>query len=189
MAQDPTGEDVVDEVAQAAATDTVAPPEVIVDEASKTTKEEVIKTKEATDEDVLNKKDAEREAEKEVDEEVAKNEPEKEAEQEKEVEKEAEMEKDDVDDSVEKMTEDKIPKDEDKIAEASKDVKTRFELMESKLKVTELDLSMKITMVEGNLGQKIDANSTRLSSVEETLAGLLKVQQEQNETNKALMIS
>ncbi|GAB2294451.1 hypothetical protein Dimus_028659, partial [Dionaea muscipula] len=75
---------------------------------------------------------------------------------------------------------------EDKIAEASKDVKTCFELMESKLKVTELDLSMKITMVEGNLGQKIDANSTRLSSVEETLAGLLKVQQEQNETNKAL---
>ncbi|GAB2266216.1 hypothetical protein Dimus_001237, partial [Dionaea muscipula] len=64
------------------------------------------------------------------------------------------------------------------------DTKTRFELMDSKLKVTELDLSMKITMAEGNLGQKIDQNSTRLSSVEETLAGLLKAQQEQNETNK-----
>ncbi|GAB2268845.1 hypothetical protein Dimus_003788, partial [Dionaea muscipula] len=66
------------------------------------------------------------------------------------------------------------------------DTKTRFELMESKLKVTKLDLSMKITMAEGNLGQKIDANSTRLSSVEETLAGLLNAQQEQNATNKAL---
>ncbi|GAB2294450.1 hypothetical protein Dimus_028658, partial [Dionaea muscipula] len=52
---DPTGEDVVDEVAQAAATDTVAPPEIVVDEASKTIEEEVIKTTEATDEDVLDK--------------------------------------------------------------------------------------------------------------------------------------
>ncbi|GAB2298101.1 hypothetical protein Dimus_032173, partial [Dionaea muscipula] len=67
------------------------------------------------------------------------------------------------------------------------DTKIRFELMESKLKVTEIDLSMKITMAEGNLGQKIDANSSRLSSVEETLAGLLKAQQEQNTTNKALI--
>ncbi|GAB2296728.1 hypothetical protein Dimus_030834 [Dionaea muscipula] len=63
---------------------------------------------------------------------------------------------------------------ENKIHEASKDVKTRFELMESKMKVTKLDLSMKIIMAEGNLGKKIDENSTRLSSVEETLARLLK---------------
>ncbi|GAB2271357.1 hypothetical protein Dimus_006198, partial [Dionaea muscipula] len=66
------------------------------------------------------------------------------------------------------------------------DTKTHFELMESKLKVTDLDLSMKITMAEGNLGQKIDLNTTIFSSVEETLAGLLKAQQEQNKTNKAL---
>ncbi|GAB2265523.1 hypothetical protein Dimus_000572, partial [Dionaea muscipula] len=64
------------------------------------------------------------------------------------------------------------------------DTKTRFELVESKLKVTELDLSMKITMDEGNLGKKIDENSSRLTTVEETLAGLLKAQQEQNATNK-----
>ncbi|GAB2285891.1 hypothetical protein Dimus_020326, partial [Dionaea muscipula] len=68
--------------------------------------------------------------------------------------------------------------------EVSKDVKTRFELMESKMKVSELDLNMRITMAEGNLGKKIDENSTRLSSVEGILAELLKAQQEQNETNK-----
>ncbi|GAB2281382.1 hypothetical protein Dimus_015978, partial [Dionaea muscipula] len=76
------------------------------------------------------------------------------------------------------------------VKEAAEDTKTRFELMESKLKVTELDLNinfnLKIAKAEENLSQKIDENSTRLSSVEETLASLLKAQQEQNETNKAL---
>ncbi|GAB2275761.1 hypothetical protein Dimus_010512, partial [Dionaea muscipula] len=79
---------------------------------------------------------------------------------------------------------------EDKIAEALKDIKTRFELMESKLKMTELDVNinfnLKITKAEENLGQKIDENSSRLFTVEETLASLVKPQQEQNETNKPL---
>ncbi|GAB2266048.1 hypothetical protein Dimus_001078, partial [Dionaea muscipula] len=70
------------------------------------------------------------------------------------------------------------------VKEVSKDVKTRLELMESKMKVSELDLSMKVSMDEVNLGKKIDENFTRLTSVEETLADLLKAQQEQNETNK-----
>ncbi|GAB2273768.1 hypothetical protein Dimus_008547 [Dionaea muscipula] len=71
---------------------------------------------------------------------------------------------------------------EKKIDEAKEDSKTRFELMESKLKMTELDLSinfnLKIAKAEENLGQKIDENSSRLSTVEETLASLLKAQQE-----------
>ncbi|GAB2286055.1 hypothetical protein Dimus_020479, partial [Dionaea muscipula] len=72
------------------------------------------------------------------------------------------------------------------VKEVSKDVQTRFELMESKMKVSEIDLNIKFTEAEGNLGRKIDEDSIRLSNVEETLAGLLKAQQEQNETNKAL---
>ncbi|GAB2276002.1 hypothetical protein Dimus_010744, partial [Dionaea muscipula] len=36
------------------------------------------------------------------------------------------------------------------------------------------------------LGMKIDDNGRRLANVEETLASLLKAQQEQNATNKAL---
>ncbi|GAB2276629.1 hypothetical protein Dimus_011347, partial [Dionaea muscipula] len=53
MAQDPIGEDVVNEAAQDTVADTVAPPEVVVDEVSKTVEEEVIKTTEAADKDVL----------------------------------------------------------------------------------------------------------------------------------------
>ncbi|GAB2286164.1 hypothetical protein Dimus_020590, partial [Dionaea muscipula] len=79
---------------------------------------------------------------------------------------------------------------ENKIDEPSKDTKSYFELMETKLKVTELDLNinfnMKIAKDEENLSQKIDENSTGLSTVEKTLASLLKAQQEQNATNKAL---
>ncbi|GAB2284273.1 hypothetical protein Dimus_018737, partial [Dionaea muscipula] len=94
--------------------------------------------------------------------------------------------KDDISKSIHDIT-DHV---EDKIAEASKDVKTSFELMETKLKVTELDINincnLKIAKAEENLGQKIDENSSRLSTVEETLASLVKAQQEQNETNKAL---
>ncbi|GAB2301529.1 hypothetical protein Dimus_035546, partial [Dionaea muscipula] len=74
--------------------------------------------------------------------------------------------------------------------EAVEDTKTRFELMESKLKVNELDLNInfnpKIAKAEENLSQKIDENSQRLTNVEETLASLLKSQQKQNATNKAL---
>ncbi|GAB2275931.1 hypothetical protein Dimus_010677, partial [Dionaea muscipula] len=73
-----------------------------------------------------------------------------------------------------------------KVKGVKDDVMARFELMESKMKVSEIKLSMKITTAEGNLGRKIDENSTRLSSVEDTLGKLLKVQKEQNETNKAL---
>ncbi|GAB2292469.1 hypothetical protein Dimus_026707 [Dionaea muscipula] len=69
---------------------------------------------------------------------------------------------------------------ENKIDEAEKDTKTRFELMETKLKMTELDLNinfnMKIDKAEANLTQQIGENSARLSTVEETLANLLKAQ-------------
>ncbi|GAB2278520.1 hypothetical protein Dimus_013199, partial [Dionaea muscipula] len=51
---------------------------------------------------------------------------------------------------------------------------------------SEIELNMKITMTEGNLGRKIDENSSKLSNVERTLAELLKAQKEQNKTNKAL---
>ncbi|GAB2301894.1 hypothetical protein Dimus_035917 [Dionaea muscipula] len=65
-----------------------------------------------------------------------------------------------------------------RIVEVAKDTKTHFELVESKLKMTELDPSinfnLKIAKTEENLGQKIDENSSRLSTVEETLASLLK---------------
>ncbi|GAB2303497.1 hypothetical protein Dimus_037486, partial [Dionaea muscipula] len=77
--------------------------------------------------------------------------------------------RDDLPKSIEEST-DLI---EAKVKEAKDDVKARFELMESKMKVSEIELSMKITMAEGNLGKKIDENSTRLSSVE-TLVELLK---------------
>ncbi|GAB2287858.1 hypothetical protein Dimus_022213, partial [Dionaea muscipula] len=64
-----------------------------------------------------------------------------------------------------------------KVKEVAEDTKTRFELMESKMKVTELDLNinfnLKIAMDEENLSQKIDDNSERLTNVEETLASLL----------------
>ncbi|GAB2281926.1 hypothetical protein Dimus_016490 [Dionaea muscipula] len=40
--------------------------------------------------------------------------------------------------------------------EVAGDVKTRFELMESKMKVSELSFSIKITTTEENLGNKID---------------------------------
>ncbi|GAB2292714.1 hypothetical protein Dimus_026951, partial [Dionaea muscipula] len=76
------------------------------------------------------------------------------------------------------------------LKEAVEDTKTRFELMESKLKVIELDLNInfnpKIAKAEENLSHKIDGNSQRLTNVEETLASLLKSQQKQNATNKAL---
>ncbi|GAB2276342.1 hypothetical protein Dimus_011072, partial [Dionaea muscipula] len=75
-------------------------------------------------------------------------------------------------DAVEKTAEEKIPKSiqdntdylEATLKEAAEDTKTRFELMETKLKMTELDLNinfnMKIDKAEGNLTQKIDENST-----------------------------
>ncbi|GAB2290249.1 hypothetical protein Dimus_024531, partial [Dionaea muscipula] len=76
------------------------------------------------------------------------------------------------------------------LKEAAEDTKTRFELMETQLKMTELDLNikfnMKIEKAEGNLTLRIDENSTRLTTVEETLASLLKAEKEQNATNKAL---
>ncbi|GAB2278312.1 hypothetical protein Dimus_012997, partial [Dionaea muscipula] len=66
------------------------------------------------------------------------------------------------------------------VKEAAEDTKTHFELIESKLKVTELDLNinfnLKIAKAEENLSQKIDGNSQRLTNMEETLANLLKAQ-------------
>ncbi|GAB2281293.1 hypothetical protein Dimus_015894, partial [Dionaea muscipula] len=63
-------------------------------------------------------------------------------------------------------------------------------LMEKNLELTELnltiDLTKKIEKSEENLTMKIDENSKRLTNVEETLANLLKAQQEQTEANKAL---
>ncbi|GAB2273284.1 hypothetical protein Dimus_008084, partial [Dionaea muscipula] len=122
------------------------------------------------------------EAEKEVEmEKQADKEKDKEGDVEKETEREAEMEADD---------EAAIPKDAT-VKEAAEDTKTHFKLMESKLKVTELDLNinfnLKIAKAKENLGKKIDENSSRISNVEETLASLLKAQQEQNVTNKALI--
>ncbi|GAB2295041.1 hypothetical protein Dimus_029226, partial [Dionaea muscipula] len=73
-----------------------------------------------------------------------------------------------------------------KVKGVQDDIKTIFELMESKMKVAELDMSIKISTAEGNLGIKIDENSSKLTNVEATLAELLKAQQEQNETDKAL---
>ncbi|GAB2295786.1 hypothetical protein Dimus_029942 [Dionaea muscipula] len=77
------------------------------------------------------------------------------------------------------------------VDEAAAEVDVVEELMETKLKVSELDINincnLKIAKAEENLGQKIDENSTRLTNVEETLANLLKAQQEQNKTNKALI--
>ncbi|GAB2299597.1 hypothetical protein Dimus_033659, partial [Dionaea muscipula] len=74
--------------------------------------------------------------------------------------------------------------------EVAEDTKTHFELMESKLKVIELDLNinfnLKIAKAEENLSQKINSNSQRLTNVEETLASLFNDQQEKNETNKPL---
>ncbi|GAB2268583.1 hypothetical protein Dimus_003538, partial [Dionaea muscipula] len=138
----------VDNGVLATAADTVAPPEVVDDKASKIIEEEVIKTIEAADKAVL---------EEEI-----------------------------IPKSIQANTDYM----ENKIDEASKDTKTHFELQDTKLKVTELDLNinfnMKIAKAEENLGQKIDENSSRLSTVEETLSSLLKAQQEQNETNKAL---
>ncbi|GAB2294751.1 hypothetical protein Dimus_028946 [Dionaea muscipula] len=55
------------------------------------------------------------------------------------------------------------------VKEAKEDAKARFELMETKLKMTELDVNinvnLKIAKAEENLGQKIDENSSRLSTV------------------------
>ncbi|GAB2299306.1 hypothetical protein Dimus_033378, partial [Dionaea muscipula] len=66
------------------------------------------------------------------------------------------------------------------LKEAAEDTKTRFELIESKLKVIELDLNinfnMKIDKAEKNLAQQIGENSSRITNVEETLASLLKAQ-------------
>ncbi|GAB2283123.1 hypothetical protein Dimus_017653, partial [Dionaea muscipula] len=93
-------------------------------------------------------------------------------------------------DDIHRSIQDNTDHIENKIDEVSKDVKTCFELMETKLKMTELDLSinfnMKLAKAEENLGLKINENSTRLTTMEETLAELLKAQKEQNETNKAL---
>ncbi|GAB2295326.1 hypothetical protein Dimus_029497 [Dionaea muscipula] len=67
---------------------------------------------------------------------------------------------------------------EKRIVKVAKDTKTHFELVETKLKMTELDMNinvnLKIAKAEENLGQKIDENSSRLTNVEETLANLLK---------------
>ncbi|GAB2286312.1 hypothetical protein Dimus_020729 [Dionaea muscipula] len=80
---------------------------------------------------------------------------------------------------------------EGKIDGITEDNKNHFELIPKKIKMTKLDLSIdfskKLLATEACLGQKIDNNGESLTSVEETLANLLKAQQEQNATNKALM--
>ncbi|GAB2270924.1 hypothetical protein Dimus_005784, partial [Dionaea muscipula] len=112
--------------------------------------------------------------------------------EENDMEKKDEIEKEKVVENLEKEAEKDSEKEKvdemevDTVKEVSQDVKTRFDLMESKMKVSEIDLNMKISMAESNLGKKIDENFTTLSGVEGTLDELLKDQQEQNETNKAL---
>ncbi|GAB2292938.1 hypothetical protein Dimus_027165, partial [Dionaea muscipula] len=63
-------------------------------------------------------------------------------------------------------------------------------MIEKNMKMTELDRSIdfskKLLATEASLGQKIDNNGERLTSVEVTLASLLKAQQERNTMNKAL---
>ncbi|GAB2292989.1 hypothetical protein Dimus_027212 [Dionaea muscipula] len=79
------------------------------------------------------------------------------------------------------------------VKEAAEDIKTRFELMESKMKVTELDLNinfnLKIAKAEENLSQKIDDNSERLTNVEETLASLLKADESEARPTRPSQIS
>ncbi|GAB2299208.1 hypothetical protein Dimus_033280, partial [Dionaea muscipula] len=96
----------------------------------------------------------------------------------------------DVNEASEAVDEEKIPKSikantdylEATLEEVVEDPRTRFELMETKLKMTELDLNinfnMKIDKDEANLTRHIGENSSRLTTVEETLASLLKAQQE-----------
>ncbi|GAB2295347.1 hypothetical protein Dimus_029519 [Dionaea muscipula] len=67
---------------------------------------------------------------------------------------------------------------EGKIDEAIEDNRNHFELMEKKMKMIELylsiDFSKKLLQIEETLGQKIDDNSERLTNIGETLASLLK---------------
>ncbi|GAB2269076.1 hypothetical protein Dimus_004006, partial [Dionaea muscipula] len=145
-----------------ATADSMAPDEVVVDEASKIVEEEVIKTTEA-----INKAGLEEAVE--IAKAVVAN-----------VVEEMSLVAKDMD-TLTIAIQEKIPRSiqantdylEATVKEAAEETKTRFELMESKLKVTELDLNinfnLKIAKTEENLSQKIDENSTRLSSVDETL--------------------
>ncbi|GAB2292554.1 hypothetical protein Dimus_026789, partial [Dionaea muscipula] len=164
------------EVAQATTADTVAPADVADDEASKVVEEEVIKTTEVVDEVVQIARAA---AASVIVEEDQKHKADICVSFQKLAKKMSLVVKDV--DTLARIIKENIPMSikantdymENKFYEASEDVKTCFKLMETKLKMTELVLSinfsMKLAKAEENLGLKIDENSTRLSSIEETL--------------------